>query len=106
MINHGYDWDKELIQNSRLDIRVAEDGYIEGSVLGASSVPGLFAAGDVLKHEGKLNLIAGAFQDAANAVNQAKLYIQPDASKIAMVSSHNEQFKERNRELVKQMMST
>ncbi|MBO2944624.1 NAD(P)/FAD-dependent oxidoreductase [Paenibacillus sp. F411] len=106
VINHGYDWDKELIQNSRLDIRVAEDGYIEGSVLGASSVPGLFAAGDVLKHEGKLNLIAGAFQDAANAVNQAKLYIQPDASKIAMVSSHNEQFKERNRELVKQMMST
>ncbi|MBP1963867.1 hypothetical protein J2Z65_003088 [Paenibacillus aceris] len=49
--------------------------------------------------------IAGAFHDAANAVNKAKQYIQPGANKFAMVSSHNEVFKERNRELVKQMFS-
>ena len=55
-------------------------------------------------YEGKVNLIAGAFQDAANAVNKAKQYIQPDANKFAMVSSHNEIFKKRNKELVKQMM--
>ncbi|NMO94389.1 FAD-dependent oxidoreductase [Paenibacillus lemnae] len=105
VINHGYDWDKELIANSKLDIQLDEESYIAGTVMGASSVPGLFAAGDVLRHEGKLRLIAGAFQDAANAVNQAKQYIQPDAAKTAMVSSHNEQFKQRNRELVKQMLS-
>ena len=60
--------------------------------------------GDILKHEGKLNLIAGAFQDAANAVNKAKQFVQPDADKCGMVSSHNEVFKKRNRALIKQMM--
>ena len=52
----------------------------------------------------KLHLIAGAFQDAANAVNSAKRFIEPEAHRSAMVSSHNEVFKERNRELVKQMI--
>lgn len=69
-----------------------------------SSIEGLYAAGDIIKHEGKLNLIAGAFQDAANAVNIAKQFIQPDADRIAMVSSHNEVFKKRNRELIRQMI--
>jgi hypothetical protein len=59
-----------------------------------------FTAGN----DGKLNLIAGASQDAANAVNKAKQYIQPESNKAAMVSSHNEVFKDRNRELIKQML--
>ena len=54
---------------------------------------------------GKVNLIAGTFQDAANAVNQAKQFIQPDAHKVGMVSSHNELFKRRNREIIQQMMT-
>ncbi|MFJ1244931.1 thioredoxin reductase, partial [Bacillus amyloliquefaciens] len=66
--------------------------------------PGLYAAGDILMHDGKLHLIAGAFQDAANAVNKAKQFIQPDASKSAMVSSHNEVFAQRNREILKEML--
>ncbi|WHY85560.1 NAD(P)/FAD-dependent oxidoreductase [Neobacillus novalis] len=104
LINHGYEQDMTLLENSRLDIKIAENYYIEGNATSESSIEGLYAAGDILKHEGKLNLIAGAFQDAANAVNKAKHLIQPDADKIAMVSSHNEVFKNRNRELVKQMM--
>lgn len=78
--------------------------YIAGSSNSESSIPGLYAAGDILNHEGKLHLIAGAFQDAANAVNKAKQYIQPQASKVAMVSSHNEVFKARNKELIKQLI--
>jgi ferredoxin/flavodoxin---NADP+ reductase len=69
-----------------------------------SSIDGLYAAGDILKHDGKLHLIAGAFQDAANAVNKAKKFIDPDAHQSGMVSSHNEIFKKRNRELVKQLV--
>ncbi|MCM3609708.1 NAD(P)/FAD-dependent oxidoreductase [Planococcus sp. MERTA32b] len=105
IINHGYERDISLLGNSPLDIKIADDYYIAGTPKSESSVDGLFAAGDILQHPGKLNLIAGTFQDAANAVNQAKSYIQPDANKIAMVSSHNEIFKKRNKELVKQMMS-
>ncbi|WP_369901267.1 NAD(P)/FAD-dependent oxidoreductase [Bacillus manliponensis] len=106
VINHGYERDTTLLENSNLPIDRADDYYIAGNANSESSVPGLYAAGDVLKHEGKLHLIAGAFQDAANAVNKAKQFIEPDASGYAMVSSHNDVFKERNRELVKQMMKS
>ncbi|TXK76779.1 NAD(P)/FAD-dependent oxidoreductase [Paenibacillus sp. N3.4] len=105
IINHGYERDKTLLENSMLDITIADNYNIAGSAASESSIEGLYAAGDILKHDGKLHLIAGAFQDAANAVNKAKQYIQPDADKNGMVSSHNEVFKKLNRELVKQMMS-
>ncbi|MDF2662567.1 MAG: thioredoxin reductase [Paenibacillus sp.] len=68
-----------------------------------TSVLGLYAAGDVLHHEGKLHLIAGAFQDAANAVNKAKQHISSDANAYGMVSSHNDLFAQKNRELMKHL---
>lgn len=105
VINHGYERDSSLLENSKLNIEMVDNWYVKGTPSGESSVPGMFAAGDILMHDGKLHLIAGAFQDAANAVNKAKSYIQPDANAYGMVSSHNEVFKERNRELVKQLMA-
>lgn len=101
----GYERDTTLLENSKLDIAIANQYYIAGSANSESSIEGIYAAGDILKHEGKLNLIAGAFQDAENAVNKAKQYIQPDANENGMVSSHNVLFQKRNRELVKEMMS-
>jgi thioredoxin reductase (NADPH) len=105
IINHGYERDTTLLEKSELNIAIAEDYYIAGNSNSESSVPGLYAAGDILKHDGKLNLIAGAFQDAVNAVNKAKQFIQPDADKIGRVSSHNEVFKKRNQEIMKRLMS-
>ncbi|EJQ40929.1 Ferredoxin--NADP reductase 1 [Bacillus mycoides] len=104
IINHGYERDITLLENSELDVAIVDNYFIAGNANSESSVDGLYAAGDILKHEGKLHLIAGAFQDAGNAVNKAKQFIQPDASEYGMVSSHNEVFKKRNRELIKQMM--
>ncbi|UUZ81410.1 hypothetical protein LJK88_43295 [Paenibacillus sp. P26] len=104
MINHGYERDASLLENSESPIVMADQYYIAGTANGESSVPGLYVAGDILKHDGKLNLIAGAFQDAAQAVNRAKQYIQPEAGGTAMVSSHNDIFKKRNRELVSRML--
>lgn len=106
IINHGYDRDTTLLENSEIEIERAENYYIAGNANSESSVPGLYAAGDILHHPGKVHLIAGAFQDAANAVNKAKQYIQPTAEKSAMVSSHNQVFKNRNKELVKQMFQS
>ena len=105
LINHGFDRDSTLLENSELDIQLIDDFYIEGTVMCESSVPGLYAAGDILKHEGKLNLIAGAFQDAANAVNKAKQFIEPEASSSAMVSSHNEALKGKNKKVLEQILS-
>lgn len=103
LVNHGFELDLTLLDNSRLTIEMAEEYGIKGTAMSETSVPGLYAAGDILSHEGKLHLIAGAFQDAANAVNQAKQFVAPDAHGQAMVSSHNEVFKEKNRELVKHL---
>ncbi|MBZ5750073.1 MULTISPECIES: NAD(P)/FAD-dependent oxidoreductase [Metabacillus] len=104
IINHGYERDTTLLKNSDLNLEMVDDYYISGNPMSETSIAGLYAAGDILMHDGKLHLIAGAFQDAANAVNKAKQFIQPDAYKSGMVSSHNEIFKKRNKELVKQMM--
>lgn len=105
IINHGYERDMALLDNSDVKVARAENYYIAGNPSGESSVEGLYAAGDILMHEGKVSLIAGAFQDAANAVNRAKQYIDPDAEKAGMVSSHNEKFNEWNKVLVKKMMT-
>lgn len=104
IINHGYEREAELLQNSDVNIAMVEDFYVDGTSTSESSVEGIYAAGDILAHPGKLHLIAGTFHDAANAVNQAKQFIQPDAYKMAMVSSHNDVFKEKNKQLVKQFV--
>ncbi|MGD6818122.1 NAD(P)/FAD-dependent oxidoreductase [Metabacillus sp. 113a] len=104
IVSHGYEQDAELLQNSSLDLAIADSFYLSGNASSETSVPGFYAAGDILKHDGKLHLIAGAFQDAANAVNKAKQFVQPDAQQHAMVSSHNERFKEKNRKLVQRML--
>jgi thioredoxin reductase len=104
IINYGFEQDAALLNNSELDINIVDNFYIAGNATSESSIKGLYAAGDILKHDGKLHLIAGVFQDAANAVNQAKQFIQPDAPKCAMVSSHNEAFRQRNKKLVREMV--
>lgn len=104
IINHGYEQDTSLLKNSELNIEMVDDFYIAGSSNSESSIEGIYAVGDILKFNGKLHLIAGCFQDAANAVNKVKQYIQPTAQEFAMVSSHNDIFQKKNRELVKEMM--
>ncbi|MBD3921905.1 NAD(P)/FAD-dependent oxidoreductase [Paenibacillus sp. PR3] len=105
IVSHGYERDKDLLAHSQVSIEMKNEWCIDGTSMSETSVPGIFAAGDILAHEGKLHLIAGAFQDAANAVNKAKQYITPTAEAWGMVSSHNELFEERNRDLKKQLFA-
>ncbi|WP_419871944.1 NAD(P)/FAD-dependent oxidoreductase [Candidatus Pristimantibacillus sp. PTI5] len=96
IVNHGLKADFSGIKDWGLkmdDWNVFVNGKLE------SNLPGIFAAGDFANYDSKLNLIAGAFTDAALAVNSAKLYMDPEAPKVAYVSSHNERFKEKNKEL-------
>lgn len=44
-----------------------------------TNVPGIFAAGDIVHHEAKLDLIATGFGEAAVAVNNAVHYVDPSA---------------------------
>ncbi len=45
----------------------------------ATSIPGIYAAGDIARFEGKLNLIATGFGEAATAANYCKNFIDPNA---------------------------
>ena len=44
-----------------------------------TNISGVFAAGDITEYEGKVRLIAVGFGEAATAVNNAAVYIDPDA---------------------------
>ncbi|TFB21769.1 NAD(P)/FAD-dependent oxidoreductase [Filobacillus milosensis] len=104
IVNHGYDIDTSLMKDSNLNIEMEDQYFIKGNSCSETSVPGVYAVGDILKHDGKINLLAGCFQDAVNAVNKAKQYIEPKADQTAMVSSHNDIFKNKNKELIKEMI--
>lgn len=97
VVNHGYEQEATLLSDSPIAFDRIDDFYLKGTAKGETSVPGLYAAGDIISYEGKVNLIVGCFQDAVHAVNQAKRYIELDASESAMVSSHHHAFKDRNK---------
>ncbi|KRG08026.1 thioredoxin reductase [Lederbergia galactosidilytica] len=98
IINHGYQRDQKLIRESGLEIALKDGYFVKGNAAAESSIPGLYAAGDLLSYQGKLKLIAGAFQDSVNAVNSAKQFLDPGAFASARVSSHNDAFKEKNKQ--------
>ena len=47
---------------------------------GATSVPGVYAAGDIVDYDGKVRLIATGFGEVATAVNNAAAYLNPSVS--------------------------
>ncbi len=57
-----------------------------------TSMPGVYAAGDITQHPGKLKLIATGFGEAATAVNFAKHYIDPGAKVFPGHSSDDKTF--------------
>ncbi|MUT67929.1 NAD(P)/FAD-dependent oxidoreductase [Paenibacillus sp. NEAU-GSW1] len=96
IVNHGLRYNFGPIKEWGLDMG---DWNANVSSKMETNIPGIFAAGDFVKHDSKIHLIAGTFPDAVNALNSAKLYIDPAADKVAYVSSHNAKFKEKNRQL-------
>lgn len=104
IVSHGYNRDASLQFTSTTSLKLKDDYYYVGTSTGKTSQDGIFAAGDILSFDGKINLLVGTFQDAVNAVNSAKSYIDPSAEKIGMVSSHNEKFQEKNRAIIKEML--
>jgi ferredoxin/flavodoxin---NADP+ reductase len=72
----GFKPDLGPIKNWGLEI---EKNRVQVDALMATSVPGIFAAGDIIMYEGKLDLIATGFAEAAVAVNNAVHFVDPSA---------------------------
>ena len=68
-------------------LRIEKDEILVSSTMDTGR-PGIYAAGDVTKYDGKLKLIASGFGEAATAVNQAVHWIYPD-KKVAPGHSSN-----------------
>jgi thioredoxin reductase (NADPH) len=58
-----------------------------------TNLPGVFAAGDMVDYEGKLDLIATGFAEAATAVNSAVQFVDPTARSSAGHSTNLKVFK-------------
>jgi len=101
LISHGYNRDVSLTFAEEIQPLRKDDYYLVSQGQCKTSVPGIFAAGDIVSYDDKVHLLLGTFQDAVLAVNNAKLYIDPQADQCAMVSSHNDKFIEKNKELLK-----
>ena len=71
------DWGIRIDKNS-----ITVDSRME------TSIPGIFAAGDITTYPGKVKLIAVGFGEAPTAVNNAKVYIDP-AAKLSPGHSSN-----------------
>lgn len=56
-----------------------QDGSIVVDSRMETSIPGIFAAGDITTYPGKLKLIAVGFGEAPTAINNAKVYVDPTA---------------------------
>jgi ferredoxin/flavodoxin---NADP+ reductase len=48
--------------------------------LGQTTVPGIYAAGDIVDYPGKVKLIATGFGEVATAINNAAAFLNPDVS--------------------------
>ena len=48
--------------------------------MGRTTVPGIYAAGDIVNYDGKVKLIATGFGEVATAVNNAAAYLNPNVS--------------------------
>ncbi|MGW8267108.1 MAG: NAD(P)/FAD-dependent oxidoreductase [Longimicrobiales bacterium] len=77
------EWGLELAGN-----RLVVNGLME------TNLPGVFGAGDMVAYEGKLDLIATGFAEAATAVNSAVHFMDPAARSSAGHSTNLKIFKD------------
>lgn len=105
LICHGYNRDVSLTFADDIQPVRKDDYYLVSQGQCQTSVPGIFGAGDIISYDDKVNLLVGTFQDAVLAVNNAKKYIDPKADQYGMVSSHNDKFTEKNKEILEEAFS-
>ncbi len=72
-------------------IEVAKNRVLVGRLM-ETNIPGIYAAGDLVDYEGKLDLIATGFAEAATAVNNAVRFVDPTARVNPGHSTSNKAF--------------
>ena len=104
IISHGFDHENPLLKDCTSQFELYDEYRVKGFGNTTTSIEGIYACGDIVHHDAKVHLIASAFSDAGNAANLAKTYIEPHAATEGYVSSHNDIFKESNKDIVNQYL--
>ncbi len=76
IVNYGFVSSLGPIKGWNLDI---EANSIVVNSKQETNIEGIYAAGDICTYDGKIKLIATGFGEAATAVSNAKVYIEPSA---------------------------
>jgi thioredoxin reductase len=71
-------------------LEIAEGGITVDPGTMQTNLPGIYAAGDIARFKGKLNLIATGFGEAATAANYAKNHIDPSSKAFPGHSSEKD----------------
>lgn len=85
IVNHGFHIALGPIENWGMNM---DNGTIQVDHTMSTSIPGIFAVGDIAAYPGKLNLIAGGFNEGPIAVNHAKQFISPNENLAAIFSTN------------------
>lgn len=78
----------DLAELKKWGIEIEGSGVIVDPITMQTSLKGVYAAGDIISHPGKLKLIACGTSEAAIAVNQIMAYINPN-NKLHPIHSSN-----------------
>lgn len=84
IVNYGFVSSLGPITNWGLAI---EKNSIVVNARQETTIPGIYAAGDICTYDGKVNLIATGFGEAPIAVSNAKVYVDPTARVQALHST-------------------
>ncbi len=84
IVNHGFISALGPIKDWGLDI---EKNSIVVNTKMETNIEGVYAAGDVVTYDGKVNLIATGFGEGPTAINNARTYIDPKARTQPMHST-------------------
>ncbi|WP_106498048.1 NAD(P)/FAD-dependent oxidoreductase [Lentibacillus sp. Marseille-P4043] len=89
IVNHGFEIDLGAIAAWGCDMA---DGTMKVDSTMQTSIPGIFAVGDIANYPNKLHLIAGGFNEGPIAVNRAKQHIAPNEELEALFSTNMDTF--------------
>ncbi|MCC5889976.1 MAG: NAD(P)/FAD-dependent oxidoreductase [Alkalibacterium sp.] len=95
IVNIGFEAEPNFHQEKEANLLLKDDYYIQGNSQTQTSVVGMYAVGDIVDYEGKVRLIAGAFNDAVNAVNQVKNHLNPESALPTVMSSFHKDLQNR-----------
>ncbi|MFT8825435.1 MAG: NAD(P)/FAD-dependent oxidoreductase [Liquorilactobacillus mali] len=93
LVNYGFVSDNKILKSWNLE---TEHNLIKVKTDMETSIPGIFAIGDIIDYPGRVNLIATGFGEAPIAINSAMNIIHPDIRQAAHSTQLIKNFPELN----------